>query len=109
LTELEIARAALLAANDPERRAQGDGVHRGKAVPNGRRRDPGYHLIAGGRRAFEATVGFRAPLRSWLDRFNARIGIGGYIGGVIMIAAILLSLPLFALAGAGIGDQWLGL
>src|SRR5437879_4157378 len=56
LTELEIARAALLAANDPERRAQGDGVHRGKRDPNGRKRDPDYHLIAGGRRAFAATV-----------------------------------------------------
>jgi len=114
LTELEIARAALLAANDPQR--QTDTVHRGERDPHrpeddpdGRKRDPGYHLIAGGRRAFEATVKFRAPLRSWLGRFNARIGIGGYIGGVIMIAAILLALPLLALADAGIGGRWLGL
>src|SRR6267154_1520820 len=109
LMELEIARAALLAANDPEHQAQGDGVHRGERDPNGRKRDPGYHLIGGGRRAFEAAVGFRAPLRSWLGRFNARIGIGGYIGSVIMIAAILLSLPLLALAEAGITGLWLGL
>src|SRR6266581_1060605 len=40
LTELEIARAALLAANDPERQAQGDAVHRGERDPNGRKRDP---------------------------------------------------------------------
>ena len=109
LMELEIARAALLAANDPEHQARGDGVHRGERDPNGRKRDPGYHLIGGGRRTFEATVGFRAPLRSWLGRFNARIGIGGYIGSVIMIAAILLSLPLFALAEAEITGLWLGL
>ena len=104
LTELEIARAALLAANDPERQAQkkGDGV-------GCRERDPGYRLIAGGRRAFEATVGFRAPLRSWPGRFIATIGIGGYIGGVIVVAAIVLSVPLFALAGPGIGGWWLGL
>src|SRR5882762_9374539 len=50
-----------------------------------------------------------ARSRSWLGRFNARIGIGGYIGSVIMIAAILLSLPLFALAEAGITGLWLGL
>src|SRR5712691_9949532 len=63
LTELEIARAALLAANDPEHQAQGDGVHRGECDPHrpegdpdGRKRDPGYHLIAGGRRAFAVTV-----------------------------------------------------
>src|SRR5262249_53153973 len=31
--------------------------------PTGRRRDPGYHLIAGGRAAFEAELGFRPGLR----------------------------------------------
>jgi cyclic beta-1,2-glucan synthetase len=93
LTELEIARAALTVASDR----------------NGRERDPGYHLIAGGRRPFEGTVGFRPPMGSWLSRFNATIGIGGYIGAVITVAAIVLFLPLFALAGASIGDWWLGL
>ncbi len=128
LTELEIARAALLAASEPNgrerdsHRPEGDpcppegdpcppeGDPDGRLRdPASRERDPGYHLIAGGRRAFEATVGFRAPLRSWPGRFNATIGIGGYIGGVIMVAAIVLSLPLFVLAGAGIGGGWLGL
>jgi len=104
LTELEIARAALVAANDPQRQAQKerDGI-------GCRQRDPGYHLIAGGRRAFEASVGFRAPLWSWPGRFNATIGIGGYIRSIIMVAAIVLFLPLFALAEAGIGGGWLGL
>ncbi|MBI3041255.1 MAG: glycosyl transferase [Betaproteobacteria bacterium] len=102
LTELEIARAALLATNDPERRAQQEGDGAGS-----RERDPGYHLIAGGRRAFEARVGFRAPLRSWPGRFTATIGIGGYIGTIGVAAAIILSFSLFALAGAGIGGGWL--
>ena len=102
LTELEVARAALLAANHPDSELKNE-------VTRCRERDPGYHLIAAGRRAFEATIGFRAPLRSWLVRCNARIGIGGYIGCVIAAAAILLSLPLFALAEAGIGDRWLAL
>jgi cyclic beta-1,2-glucan synthetase len=102
LTELQIARAALLAANDPERQSSGNGVHH-------RERDPGYHLIAGGRRAFEATIGFRAPWRSWLARWNANLGIGGYIRSVIMVATVVLSLPLLALSGMGIGDRWLGL
>jgi len=92
-TELEIARAALLAASDRV----------------GRERDPGYHLIAAGRRPFERAVGFRPPLRNWLGRFNVSIGIGGYIGAVIMVAAIALALPLFALAGANIGGWSLGL
>ena len=102
LTELEIARAALPTAGDPERQARqgGDGA-------GDRERDPGYHLIARGRRAFEARVGFRAPLRSWPGRFTASIGIGGYIGTIGVAATIILSLPLFALAGAGIGGGWL--
>ncbi|HSE00793.1 MAG TPA: glucoamylase family protein, partial [Burkholderiales bacterium] len=107
LTELEIAREALLAANNPERQAQGDGAHRRDGDPCLRERDPGYHLIAGGRRAFEAKVGFRAPLRSWPGRFTATTGIGGYIGIIGMAAAIILSLPLFVLAGAGIQGGWL--
>ena len=93
LSELEIARAALSTAS-----ARG-----------GRERDPGYHLIAGGRRAFEGTVGFRPPIGNWLGRFNATIGIGGYIGAVIVVAAAVLLLPLFALSGANIGGEWLGL
>ena len=93
LTEIEIAQAALLAANGPDCRV----------------RDPGYHLIAGGRRAFEATVGYRAPIGSWPRRINAALGIRGYIRSVIMVAAIVLSLPLFALAESGIGGWWLGL
>ncbi|HSC94602.1 MAG TPA: glycosyl transferase, partial [Burkholderiales bacterium] len=102
LTELEVARAVLLAASDPERRAQHEGEGAGS-----RERDPGYHLIAGGRRAFEARVGFRPPLRSRPARFTASIGIGGYIGIVVMVTAIIISLPLLALAGAGIGGGWL--
>jgi cyclic beta-1,2-glucan synthetase len=104
LTELEIARAALLASGDTA--GETNGLERD---PASRWRDPGYHLIAGGRRAFEASVGFRPPLRSWPRRFNTAIGIGGYILGVFMVTALVLSLPLFVLAGAGIGREWLAL
>src|SRR3989454_7686040 len=103
---MEIAQAALLAASGLAREQQGGGVHHCGGGTDGRKRDPGYHLIAGGRRAFEAAVGFRAPIRNWLRRFNVTIGIGGYVGSVIMVAAILLSLPLFALAVRGGRDWW---
>ncbi len=93
LAELEVARAALSAAS-----------HR-----TGRERDPGYHLFAAGRRRFEGAVGFRPPIGSWLGRFNAAIGIGGYVGAVIMVAATVLFLSLFALAGENVGGWWLGL
>jgi len=107
LTELEITRAALEAARDPHDREQD--LPSLERDPASRRRDPGYHLIAGGRRAFEATVGFRASLWSWPGRFNAAIGIGGYIGGVIVVAVMILSLPLCVLAQAEIDGGWLGL
>src|SRR2546426_8167011 len=103
---MEIAQAALLAASGLAREQQGGGVHHCGGGTDGRKRDPGYHLIAGGRRAFEAAVGFRAPIRNWLRRFNVTIGIGGYVGSVIMGAAILLSFPPFSLAGGGGGELW---
>ena len=54
-TELDIARAAVLAAK------HATCAHAG--VEADRRGDPGYHLLAGGRRAFEAAIGFRPPLQ----------------------------------------------
>ena len=92
LTELEVARAALLAANDPARRAPAEG-------PGGRDREPGYYLVGKGRRAFEATIGFRAPLRSLPGRFGTLIGVGGYIGIIVAVAMLIVALPLVALAG----------
>ncbi len=103
LSELEIAREALAAANDPALQKPEEGDD-----PDRRKRDPGYHLIAGGRGAFEATIGFRAPLRTWPGRFSAMIGIRGYIGGVMTVAAIVVAVPLAALADAGISAWWLG-
>ncbi|HUF81228.1 MAG TPA: glycosyl transferase, partial [Burkholderiales bacterium] len=97
LTELEIARAALLAADAPD----------GARDSDGHARDPGFHLVAGGRRAFEAAIGYRAPLRSWPGRFGSTLGIGGYIGAVITVAVIALWWPLHALAGMGIERGWL--
>ena len=88
LSELDIARAALLAADDAKEQES-------------RARDPGYHLISGGRRQFERTIGFRPPLRSWLARCNAKIGIGGYIGSVVLVAVAALLVPLIALRTGG--------
>jgi cyclic beta-1,2-glucan synthetase len=98
-TELDIARSAVLAAKQAGS-ADTD-------VNDSRRSDPGYHLLAGGRRALEAAVRFRAPPHTWLGRLNRSLGIGGYVGAIAAEAAVLLSLPLFALAAAGVGGPWL--
>jgi cyclic beta-1,2-glucan synthetase len=97
-TELEVAHCAVQAA---QQAACAD-------AEDQRRGDPGYHLVAGGRRGFEATIGFRPPPRTWLGRSSRALGIGGYVGAVAVVAAILLAAPLFALATAADG-AWLSL
>ena len=89
-TEIEIARRAVQAARNGN-------------TP--RERDPGYPLIAGGRRAFEAEIGYRAPMRAWPIRVSAAVGIRGYIAGVALLSVIILAWPLVALARAG-GGAW---
>jgi cyclic beta-1,2-glucan synthetase len=89
LSELDIARAAL------------------EAMPECEKPDPGYYLIAAGRRAFEKKIGFQAPVRSWPGRFNASIGLGGYIGAVAAVAAAVLALPLFILNQVQVDTAWL--
>ena len=59
-TELDVARAAVQAAKQAA-------CARMRAWRQDRHGDPGYHLLAGGRRAFEAAIGFRPPLRAWPD------------------------------------------
>jgi cyclic beta-1,2-glucan synthetase len=83
-TELEITRAALITAS--ECRDDGDK----------RTGDPGYYLIAGGRRAFEKNILYYPPVRRLTSRVIARIGIGGYIGGILVVAAMVLLMPLMA-------------
>jgi hypothetical protein len=57
-TETEIATAALARAD-----TAGDA--------NRRTADPGYYLVARGRREFERSLGYRAPLRDWPRRLDA--------------------------------------
>ncbi len=66
--------------------------------------DPGYYLIARGRRAFERGLGYRAPLRDWLRRLHASIGPFAYFCAVAVLAATMLALPVIGLAGQGVGS-----
>ena len=77
-TELEIADLALSAA----RVARAGAVNAEEAERTG---DPGYHLIAEGRYALERTIGFRPPPRLRISRFNIRLGIGGYVGAILLV------------------------
>jgi cyclic beta-1,2-glucan synthetase len=64
--------------------------------------DPGYHLIGQGRHSFERSIRFRPPLRLWINRFNIRLGLPGYVAGILLTTATLLCLALWALADAGL-------
>src|SRR5665647_1499944 len=99
--ELEIAKRAVLATQQPS--ADGD------APDSERTGDSGYHLLSGGRRAFEKAIGFYPPPRAWFERSGRALGIRGYVSAGIIVAGIVLAIPLFLLAAAGIEGRWLSL
>ena len=83
-TELEIARRALASCQ----RSAVDATD----ADAGRERDPGYYLIAGGRRALEQAIGFRAPLASWLARVDCRSSASSAMSAAIaVVAAVVLA------------------
>ena len=89
-SELEVARLALQAAERPR-----DDPHDEGSSALTRECDPGYYLIAAGRRSFEKELGFRVPVRGWLARANAAIGISGYLGVIAVISAIIVASTLY--------------
>ncbi|MBP7337851.1 MAG: glycosyl transferase, partial [Niveispirillum sp.] len=68
-----------------------------------RRRDPGYHLLAQGRRAFERHIGYRPSWRQRPARLVRSMGLGLYIGSITLIAGLILLLVLHVLAQIGVG------
>ncbi len=98
-TEIDVARSAVLATEEAALAQLADG----------RPGDSGYHLLAGGRRAFEATIGYRVPLRRWPWRLNQALGIGGYVAAIAIVTAVLLAFPLLVVAATGLGGIWIGL
>lgn len=64
--------------------------------------EPGYYLVAAGRRAFEKTIGYNPPPASWFARSGRALGIRGYAATGAMFAALLLALPLAWLSRNGV-------
>ena len=71
--------------------------------------DPGYHLIAEGRRALEQAIGFRAPWRLAVARLQLRMGMAGYVGAIGALAIALLALSWWVVAPAAVGAGLLAL
>jgi cyclic beta-1,2-glucan synthetase len=95
LSELDIAGQAVKAA-------QAAAVTDDTASQAERVADPGYHLIAEGRPAFERTIGFRPPRHLIAGRLAARTGIAGYAGAIGFMTAMLLALALWLLSITGL-------
>jgi cyclic beta-1,2-glucan synthetase len=98
--ELAIARLAVAAADAPHPSLS--------ALEQSRRADSGYHLLAGGRRDFEASIGFR-KFRILPARATAMLNFGAYAGAIVATSLVLLMAPMFALAKMGVGAVELGL
>jgi cyclic beta-1,2-glucan synthetase len=89
-SELDIARQAVAAAG----RAN-------DLTGEGRRCDPGYHLVGPGRTAFESTIDFRPPLRAWPGRIMHRLGLSIYVAAFVAVALLLLAPALAILQHLG--------
>lgn len=95
--EIRVAECALAAA----RRA-------GPQVPNDdlhwqREADPGYYLIARGRRSLERELGCKVPLKTRFFRLNSDLGVMSYVGMIGLVTALLLGLALAGLSHVGVG------
>lgn len=65
--------------------------------------DPGYHLIAEGRRDFEKELGCRVPSRTRLFRLQSDAGVMSYVGMIAIVTAIVLATALLGTSRAGFG------
>jgi len=93
-SEVEIARLALLAAS---REAAGQGV--GEDSASERKRDLGYYLVGGGRRAFELQLRMRPTLQGMFARATASIGIAGYIVLAVLTTILIVLLLMHFVIG----------
>jgi cyclic beta-1,2-glucan synthetase len=98
--ELEVARLAVAAASAPHPELTPTEISR--------RADTGYHLLAGGRSEFEASIGFR-KLRIWPARATAIMNFDAYAGSIVLLSLMLAVGSAYVLARMGVGAIELGL
>ena len=113
-SEIEVAReAVLLARNAAEgnRRTPPPSVESDArenepglpGVPERAEEDPGYSLVARGRRDFERQLRFRPPLRLRMLRVCRAHGLAGYLGAIAVLTALQLCGLVFVARSAGSG------
>ncbi|HEY5046593.1 MAG TPA: glucoamylase family protein [Rhizomicrobium sp.] len=95
--ETDVAKCAIAAARRADARMP-------EVDRRGRREcDPGYYLIARGRRALEKELGCSPPLRTRIFRFNSDLGVTGYLGMIAVVTVIVFAPALLAAAVFGLG------
>lgn len=99
-SELDIAKQVLISVREARALAV-DSVHAERVG------DPGYHLIAEGRRHLERAIGFRVPMALRIQRYHIGLSISGYIGAIALTTAMLLALALWTMWYPGLGREWL--
>ena len=92
--ELDVARLAVAAAATPNPTLS--------SMEQSRRADTGYYLLAGGRRAFEASLGF-ARFRIWPRRVTAAMNFDAYATSIFTCSLAMIAGALYALARLGVG------
>src|SRR5262249_50730733 len=102
-SEIDVAKRAIAAAKRPIPNASELSASDAGAIPR-REHDPGYYLIARGRRGFEVELGYRPPLGKWPYRLSAMMGVSGYLGAIAIIAAAILVLSIYATGMSGSGQ-----
>ncbi len=90
-SEIEVARRAVQRVTEAGAEA---GTEAGPGA-GAAERDPGYVLIAGGRRAYERELGARVAPGSRLARGFLALATPGYLGTIALVTGLLLALPLW--------------
>lgn len=98
-TEQEVTEHALQAAQHAAATVAAENVERCG--------DPGYHLIGAGRRELENQLRFSPSVSLRFSRLSLRLGIGGYMGTILLVTVGLLALALWLLSFPGLATGWL--
>ena len=85
-SEIEIAQRAVKRASFAETR---------------REQDPGFFLIAEGRRDFERELGARVAPGRWAMRTFLALATPGYLGTIVFVTGLILALPLLLQSALG--------
>src|SRR5579872_2709902 len=99
-SEIDVTQRATEAANRSKKDSTSSDTR------SARESDPGFYLIAEGRRNFEADLTCRTPWSTWLYRRYSDAGVLSYIVSIALVTALIVAFAMWALASTDVPD-WL--